>query len=51
MGAAKIKEKMPDAVSIFILPPSLAVLKSAFRGVQPKPPSSLKSALTRPFLK
>ncbi len=31
-GAAQIKEKMPDAVSVFIMPPSLQVLKSRLSG-------------------
>ncbi len=32
VGAAKIKAKMPEAVSIFILPPSLSVLKKRLSG-------------------
>lgn len=31
-GAAQIREKMPDAISIFIMPPSLEVLKSRLSG-------------------
>ena len=31
-GFKQIKEKMPDAVSIFIVPPSLEVLEQRLRG-------------------
>lgn len=31
-GAAQIREKMPEAVSIFILPPSLEILKNRLQG-------------------
>ncbi len=31
-GATKIREKMPDAVSIFIMPPSLEILKKRLTG-------------------
>lgn len=31
-GAAQIRQKMPDAVSIFVMPPSLEVLKSRLCG-------------------
>lgn len=31
-GAAQIREKMPDAISIFIMPPSLEVLKQRLSG-------------------
>lgn len=31
-GARQIKEKMPDAISVFIMPPSLSVLKSRLSG-------------------
>ena len=31
-GAAQVREKMPDAISIFIMPPSFEVLKSRLSG-------------------
>ena len=31
-GAAQIREKLPEAVSVFIMPPSLAVLKARLSG-------------------
>lgn len=31
-GAAQVKAKLPDAVSIFILPPSLTILEARLRG-------------------
>lgn len=31
-GAAQIREKMPDAVSVFIMPPSLPILKERLTG-------------------
>ena len=31
-GAAQIRSKMPDAVSVFIMPPSLEILKSRLTG-------------------
>ena len=50
VGAAKIKEKMPDAVSIFILPPSLAVLKKRLSGRATETAEQLEKRLDKALL-
>lgn len=44
-GGISIKRAMPDAVTIFLVPPSLAELKKRLRGRHTEEPSSLKKRL------
>lgn len=44
-GAAKVREKVPDSVSIFILPPSLEELEKRLRGRQTDDPEAIAGRL------
>lgn len=46
-GAAKVKEKRPDAILVFILPPSMQVLEERLRGRGTETEEDIKSRLAR----
>lgn len=50
-GAAQVKEKMPEAISIFIMPPSFEVLKCVSISEERKKRRYLKSACLRLYAK
>ena len=47
VGAQKIKQKMPDAVSIFVLPPSVQLLKKRLSGRATETPEQLQKRLDK----
>ena len=46
-GAMQVMEKMPDALSIFLMPPSLEALEALIRGRSTEPESVIKKRLAR----
>ena len=47
VGAEKIKAEMPEAISIFILPPSVELLKKRLSGRATETPEQLKKRLDK----